>query len=75
MHDSPRAKEKQQPWARPCDQHFVVLEGTTGVGFDVELLGRAVFFKDKTSSAIKNVSMPNDAKLTCSVMQLWTGPE
>lgn len=45
MHDSPRAREKQQPWARPCDQHFVVLEGTTGVGFDVELLGRAVFFK------------------------------
>lgn len=44
MHDSPRAREKQQPWARPCDQHFVVLEGTTGVGFDVELLGRAGFF-------------------------------
>lgn len=38
-------------------------------------LGELVFFKDKASSAIKNISMPNDAKLTCSVMQLWTGPE
>lgn len=56
----PRAREKQQPWAQPCDQPFAALEGTTRLSLDAGLLGRAVFYKNKTSSAIKRVSMPND---------------
>lgn len=43
VHNSPRAREKQQPRAQPCDQPFAVLEGTSRLGFDAGLLGRAVF--------------------------------
>lgn len=43
VHNSPRAREKQQPRAQPCDQPFPVLEGTSRLGFDAGLFGRAVF--------------------------------